>query len=177
MAHIAFTAICGSRRAHKFVSKGAITIFEKTSRRLLEMIGGHCTRRLLPNKHKFIYLPSFFLTSIPLLSTISLFSALFLIGTNDFEWRVATSFYFSQVAKDPRMGNRIAENEFVFATSASELRFRMVITLAIVGPADVQDEWDMKLELFSGKWALPRYVFPISHPPHYILSWCFQCYY
>lgn len=49
------------------------------------------------------------------------------------------------------MGNRIAENEFIFATNASELRFRMVITLAIVGPADVQDEWDMKLGLFSGK--------------------------
>ena len=53
-----------------------------------------------------------------------------------------------------------------------ELRRRMVITLVIIGPADVWDGWGMKVGLFPGRWALPRYFypFPIHHLHSFMMS-------
>jgi len=42
-----------------------------------------------------------------------------------------------------------AENQHIFETG--EHRRRMVITLVVVGPVDVQDEWGMKLGSFPGR--------------------------
>ena len=97
----------------------------------------------------FFWFSSFFETKRTFLSTIPLFlsSVSYL---DSFERRVATYFYFWWLPCDPRIGKRTcAENEYIFATG--ELRLRMEFTLATVGPADVQDEWNMKLGSFPGR--------------------------
>lgn len=63
------------------------------------------------------------------------------------------------------MGRRWVENW----PRARQVPNRMVITLAIVGPMDVQEEWSKKYQLFCDRWALPRHFFFYPFPGYAIL--------